>query len=54
MQLALRTPAGDDGCGLKATRAWMRSRMAGFSERELENVIRAMENAEENAGMIDD
>jgi DNA-binding MarR family transcriptional regulator len=44
MQLAL-TDSGRETMDavFKATRAWMRSRMAGFSERELENVIRAME-----------
>ncbi len=44
MQLAL-TRAGKDTLDavFEATRAWMRARMAGFSERELENMIRAME-----------
>jgi DNA-binding MarR family transcriptional regulator len=44
MQLAL-TDSGRETLDavFKTTRAWMRSRMAGFSERELENVIRAME-----------
>jgi MarR family transcriptional regulator, organic hydroperoxide resistance regulator len=45
MQLAL---TGDGSAVLDAvfekTRGWMRSRMAGISERELENISRAMES----------
>lgn len=45
MQLALT----DDGNAVleavfEKTRAWMRSRMSGISERELENMLRAMQS----------
>ncbi len=45
MQLAL-TEAGDEllDAVFEATRTWMRSRMGDLSDRELENVIRAMES----------
>lgn len=44
MQLAL-TRSGNETLDavFEETRAWMRGRMSAFSERELENMIRAME-----------